>query len=66
MFYEIFKVRLQSRHLCANCKFHAKFEHGNEAANCERMSVTVDMLGEIKRDQTEYFCLLFLNVLCCH
>ena len=41
--------------------------HGNEAANCEHMSITVDMLGEIKRDQTEKFWLFrFLNVLCCH
>ena len=37
--------------------------HRNEAANCERMSITVDTLGEIKRDQTEHFCLLFVNVL---
>ena len=38
----------------------------NEAANCERMPITVDSLGEINRDQTENSCLLFLNVLCCH
>ena len=37
--------------------------HGNEAANCEHMPITVDMLGEIKRDQTENSCLLFVNVL---
>ena len=36
--------------------------HGNEAANCGRMLITVDMLGEIKRDQAENSCLLFLNV----
>ena len=34
--------------------FMHKFSvHGNEAANCEHMPITVDMLGEIKRDQTE-------------
>ena len=27
------------------------------------MPITVDTLGEIKRDQTENFCLLFVNVL---
>ena len=31
-----------------------------------RMPITVDMLGEINRDQTENCCLLILNVLCCH
>ena len=45
---------------------HKSVEHGNEAANCERMPVNVDTLGEIKRDQIEYFCLPFLNVLCYH
>ena len=58
---KIFKAdlaRLQSRRLCASCKFHAKIAHGNEAANrdCKRMPVTVDTLGETKRDQTEYSC----------
>ena len=28
--------------------------------------ITVDTLGEIKKDQTENSCLLFLDVLCCH
>ena len=41
--------------------FHTYTEHGNEAANCECMPTTVDTLGEIERDQIEYFCLLFLN-----
>ena len=43
--------------------FMHKFSHGNEAANCGRIPTTVDMLGEIKRDQTENSCLLFVNVL---
>ena len=43
--------------------FMHKIAHGNEAANCERMPITVDTLGEIKRDQTENSCLLFVNVL---
>ena len=30
------------------------------------MSITVDTLREINRDQTENSILLFLNVLCCH
>ena len=29
---------------------------------CERMPITVDTLGEIKRDQTENSCLLFVSV----
>ena len=37
-----------------------------QLANCERMPITVDTLGEIKRDQTENSGLLFLNELCCH
>ena len=41
--------------------FHTYTEHGNEAANRECMPTTVDTLGEIERDQIEYFCLLFLN-----
>ena len=45
---------------------HKLIERRNEAANCERMPITVDTLGEIKRDPTENSCLLFLNVLCCH
>ena len=44
-------------------KFHAKIAHGIEAANCERMSITVDTLGEIERGQTENSCLLFVNML---
>ena len=45
---------------------HKLIAHGNETANCERMPITVDTLGEIKTDQTENSCLLFLNVLSCH
>ena len=37
--------------------------HENEAANSERMPITVDTLGEIKRDQIENYYLLFVNVL---
>ena len=52
-YHEIFKARFAD-HLCANSKFHAK-----EAANCDRMPITVDKLGEIERDQTENSCWLF-------
>ena len=60
---EIFKAdlaHLQNRHLCANCKLHA---HGNEAANCERLPITILRVRweKLKRDQPEYSCLLFLN-----
>ena len=37
-----------------------------QSGNCERMPINADTLGETKRDQTEYSCSLFLNVLCCH
>ena len=47
----------------ADCKFHAYIVHGNKAANCEHIPITVDTLGEIKRDQTEISCLLFVNKL---
>ena len=38
-------------------EFHALIVNRNEKANYERMPITTDRLGEIKRDQTWSSCL---------
>ena len=42
---------------------HKMIAHGNEAANCECMSITMDTLGEIKKMKLKILAYFFW--MCC-
>ena len=65
-FYEIVKARLRSAIFVQTVSFMHILCMEMRQPGCVRMPITVDTLGETKRDQTENSCLVFLNVLCCH